>query len=55
MKNLHSLIPGQPKEHDQKPIKSNETEKKITATESTKKQQPEILYETDPSRINGIL
>ncbi|KAL7077118.1 hypothetical protein ACQ4LE_003669 [Meloidogyne hapla] len=60
MKSLHSLIHGQPKEKEET-IKNNENDKKVEekrkenekkVEEPAKPQQPEILYETDESRIN---
>jgi len=65
MKSLHSLIPGQSKENEEL-SKSNEVEKKEEKEEKkvvavveeqpppSKPQPPEILYETDQNRINGI-
>ncbi|KAF7635315.1 hypothetical protein Mgra_00005283 [Meloidogyne graminicola] len=53
MKNLHSLIPGQPKETDN-PVENVEVKQQVNLkiVEPVKTQKPEILYETDESRIN---
>ena len=65
MKSLHALIPGQSKENEEL-NKNNEIEKKeeiekkkaVAVVEEqpppSKPQPPEILYETDQNRINGI-